>query len=1048
MGALLKRSFSAAASAMIITYSFVPYAHGTGPVDVYRHTGPGFTVSMPEFSSMAADGKLISSVACDPVMSVSSSAEEIPAKYDMRSAGDISSVKDQGSFGTCWAHTSAASAESSILDSVPDVDLSELHTAFYSYYDPNGDEDIMDIDVDTVLTKGGSSRRVINLWSKWCGPVRDERLPYDERNFFKDRFSVTDMMTQSDYHLRNAYTLSYDDEHSNRDAVNERLKQFVLSGNAVDCNIYYDVSKNYNSSFYTSNTQRTSRLQNHAVTIIGWDDDMPADKFRNSPAGNGAWLMKNSWGMDNGNEGCFWVSYYDNSLDDFTVFELADKEEHTYLCQNDCYSPYFRLSSNEKTGSVYAANIFRAQQDMDINAVSTYFLVPDTGYEVSVYTEIPADGTPADGTAHTGLASGKSELTGLRTIELGKNVSVKSGELFSVVVRFINDKQKDLVPAEGCFAAKSKVNGKFMDVDGSAGYDVLKATSSHKSFVSADGKNWEGVSEEDGLLSDDEKAELFDEFEHAYLDGLLPDDGTLYTSATELIKAYKALFERSDVYTVVGDISIKALGSAPGGVDFSHMSGEVGLDERVRLSTRDGSAVKYSVNGGAFQEYTAPLKINSDMKIRATADGEHFSERSYSPAKAGFNTLYYGEYDDRQFECKAAVRTGKDSYLIKVGPEYRDMVLYPFTGAEIAENEQGIAPYRRSDRIEKQYGERLLKLRLTQENKLSSDIEVKVVYEPADIDLYGHMIAFDDDVVMYDPDGVKIENGSDVSEYAGKTLKAETVSGEVAMKVPEYAAVPELKLDYRSETLGEIPEDIVSRLEYSANGGAFVPAAGRLVSTEAGRSFRVFPSEKLKLRVKAGGGMFESKTVSYDVPDAPETETKLPVFERCDDGTLLIDDIADFELSAGSTAVYDCPPEQRYGYSDMESYRQALSRAYGSYDLEDGESIVDGKWSKNGRAHIGDKLMIRRAASDTSFASKPVAITAVEKGDVDGDGMVLAHDASLLLRHYTLLSSGKKGAVAEELSYAADFDKNGVISADDASAALRLYTLRSSKVSK
>ena len=43
-------------------------------------------------------------------------------------------------------------------------------------------------------------------------------------------------------------------------------------------------------------------------------------------------------------------------------------------------------------GSVYAANVFRAQQDMDINAVSTYFLVPDTGYEVSVYTEIPADG--------------------------------------------------------------------------------------------------------------------------------------------------------------------------------------------------------------------------------------------------------------------------------------------------------------------------------------------------------------------------------------------------------------------------------------------------------------------------------------------------------------------------------------------------------------------------------------------------------------------------------------------------------------------------------
>jgi len=95
----------------------------------------------------------------------------------------------------------------------------------------------------------------------------------------------------------------------------------------TDQSIYFDGT--YNSWYYDG-----SSGSDHAVLIVGWNDNFPAADFVYPAPGNGAFIVKNSLSNTWGDSGYFYVSYYDTkfggALACFDDAESTSNYSHEY----------------------------------------------------------------------------------------------------------------------------------------------------------------------------------------------------------------------------------------------------------------------------------------------------------------------------------------------------------------------------------------------------------------------------------------------------------------------------------------------------------------------------------------------------------------------------------------------------------------------------------------------------------------------------------------------------------------------------------------------
>lgn len=228
-------------------------------------------------------------------------------KLDLRKGGFVSPIRDQGPYGSCWAFSAMAAYESSfkIINSRW-INTSEQHIINCSGAGTSAHGGWMSLVFDWMVdnNKDVADERVL----EYAGP--DQSCPAHLHS--NDYFAVTWGVVDPSGDLSKIPTVF-------------QIKQALCEHGVLSTALFADSGfQLYVGGIFSSFQSGEHNNVNHAVAIIGWNDEIQC------------WLIKNSWGQDwgnmcgTGNEfGYMWIKYNSSNIGEHTIWVKAKDLSHS-----------------------------------------------------------------------------------------------------------------------------------------------------------------------------------------------------------------------------------------------------------------------------------------------------------------------------------------------------------------------------------------------------------------------------------------------------------------------------------------------------------------------------------------------------------------------------------------------------------------------------------------------------------------------------------------------------------------------------------------------
>lgn len=373
----------------------------------------------------------------------------IPNKYDLRERLRVSDIRNQGNNGTCWSFAALSAIESVLLPE-ESLQFAVDHMTLMNGF-------------NLTQQDGGEYTMGMAYLASWKGPVLGAEDPYGD--------GKTDESLKAVKHVQEMQVIAAKDY--------EKIKEAVFRYGGVQTSIYSSLtSSKSKSQYYNPETSAYCYIgtekPNHDVVIVGWDDNYSKENFSVNLEGDGAFICQNSWGSGFGEQGFFYISYYDTNIGThnvvYTRIEGVDNYNHIY--QSDLCGWIGQLGYNKE--SIFGANVFTAESDEVLEAISFYATGKNSEYELFVVPKFTDMSSLND---RIPVASGKLSNAGYYTVDFNQEITVNEGEQYAVILHIITP---DAVHPLAIEYAADKATANVVLTDG-------------EGYISTNGSDWENV---------------------------------------------------------------------------------------------------------------------------------------------------------------------------------------------------------------------------------------------------------------------------------------------------------------------------------------------------------------------------------------------------------------------------------------------------------------------------------------------------------------------------------------------------------------------------
>lgn len=304
----------------------------------------------------------------------------LPERFDLRDVIDIT-VGNQGGYGLCWDYASSTALETHLKLRGIDYNPSELQIDFLSSNLMYGGRNLHD---------GGTFQYFADMASS-IGTISEDAfssLSIDPNAWYGGTSNNLDYfkLTKNDSPLYVTKTVDFPSIYKSEGEVSGKTEEELKE--------YRDLVKAHimtNGSLYTAvagpwgfgvprycENSGTGCYMNHAMAIIGWDDNYPKENFakvdsngnriEGTPKHDGAYIILNSWGKEwdgsGAQDGVFYISY-----DEYNVESQLSGVVST------------SLDNTKKIDSIAS----KAAKDLIKEKLSFYIFEEDDGEYISDY---------------------------------------------------------------------------------------------------------------------------------------------------------------------------------------------------------------------------------------------------------------------------------------------------------------------------------------------------------------------------------------------------------------------------------------------------------------------------------------------------------------------------------------------------------------------------------------------------------------------------------------------------------------------------------------